>query len=141
MQEFGLQVPAGMRMHLKPVWAWINDLGNRLRVDERVRKSVVFLGVETPNGFIPCGTGFIGLAIHEEFANTVIITADHVIDEIPGDEVSVRINRHDGGASTLKIEKKARLNFSNKAIDLAALPMLVDPTIYDIYTIPLQSSN
>ena len=139
--DFDFQIPAGMRVHLKPVCAWASDPREQLRVDERVRKSVVFLGVETPNGFIPCGTGLIGLAIYEDLANTVIITADHVIDEIPGDEVSIRINRHAGGASTLKISKTAKINFKDRAIDLAVFPMMVDPTIYDIWTIPLQSSS
>jgi hypothetical protein len=135
-----LSIPDGMRVHLKPVWAWINDLGEHLRVDEKVRKSVVFLGVETANGFIPCGTGLIGLAIYEDMGNTVIITADHVVDEIPGDEISIRINRSAGGASSIKIAKTARIEFENRAIDLAVFPVMIDPTIYDIYAVPLQTA-
>ncbi len=63
-----------------------------MRVDERVRKSVAFIGAENERGFTPYGTALIGLVTFEEFGNTVIITAHHVVEDVPGDTVSVRLN-------------------------------------------------
>jgi hypothetical protein len=96
----------------------------------------VFLGAETAHGFMPYGTAFLGLAIYEDMANVVAITAGHVVDAIPGDEVLIRVNRHDGTAKTVGVKKKHKIAFNDDPIDLAVLPCSLDPTIYDIYAFP-----
>src|SRR5947209_14220835 len=77
----------------------------RFRVDERVRKSVVFIGAENERGFTPYGTALIGLVTFEDFGNTV-------------NTVSVRLNRKDGSADTRKLQKSWLITFKDRAIDL-----------------------
>src|SRR5436309_3982902 len=107
----------------------------RLRVDERVRKSVVFIGAENERGFTPYGTALIGLVTFEDFGNTVIITAHHVVEDIPGNRVSVRLNRKDGSADTRKLQKSWLITFKDRAIDLCVFPISIDPSIYDFFAI------
>ena len=117
-----------------------------MRVDERVRKSVVFVGAETSNGFIPHGTGLIGLVVFkdddgEEYGNTIVITAHHVVDEILGDSVSIRINKHGGSADTLEVQKSWGITFRERALDLCIFPLHFDPTIYDFFAISMSSES
>jgi hypothetical protein len=119
------------------VWEWLEA---RLRVDERVRMTVVFIGAENERGFSPYGTAVVGLVAFEDLANSVLVTAQHVLEDIPGDYVSVRINRRDGGADIRKIKKSGAVTFTERAIDLAVLPETIDPTIYDVWAVPLSSS-
>jgi hypothetical protein len=100
----------------------------------------VFVGVETSNGFSPYGTGLLGIVAYGEFGNTVLITARHIMDTIPGDFLSIRINRVDGGAGTAKFNKSTAITFKDKALDLAVIPVGFDYTSYDAYAIPLQSA-
>lgn len=134
---FEPQIPVDLRGFPKPLctWAWAED---HLRVEDKVRKSVVFIGAETEHGFMPYGTGLLGIAISEDMGNSVVITAAHVVDSIPGDEVSIRINRIEGRAGTLKVKKQLKISFKDKAVDLVVLLVTIDPTIYDIYVIPLR---
>jgi hypothetical protein len=121
------------------VWEWMEV---RLRVDEKVRQSVVFVGVNGPAGFIPCGTGLLGLAIYEDMGNPVLITAKHVVDEIKGDSFAVRINRRDGGAECKTVQKAATIAFDNKGIDLAIFPFqLGNAAEYDAHFVPLKSES
>src|ERR1700730_2622006 len=120
------------------VWEWLEA---RVRVGERVRKSVVFIGAENERGFNPYGTALIGLVVYEDFANTVIITAHHVVEDIPGETISVRTNRKDGSSDARKVPKKSLIRFEDRAIDLCVFPLYLDPTIYDFFAISLQSAE
>ena len=111
-----------------------------MRVDEKVRKSVVFIGVETERGFSPYGTALLELIIYEDMGNPVAVTARHVLDSIPGEFASIRVNRRDGSAATIKVAKGQSITFKDKAIDLAVLPISLNSVEYDTYLIPLQSS-
>jgi hypothetical protein len=112
----------------------------RMRVDEKVRKSVVFIGTENSRGFLPYGTALLGLASYEDMGNTVVITAQHVLDSIPGDVASIRVNRNDGSSEVLRIPKRVAITFKDRAIDLAVLPLGLDPSIYEIFLIHLRSA-
>lgn len=139
MQE--LSVPADLEVYPLPlhVWEWLE---NHVRVDERVRKSVAFIGTENERGFVPYGTALIGLVTFEkDFGNTVIVTAHHVVEQIPGNFVSVRLNRKDGSSDTRKIDKRGIIAFNERAIDLCVLPIHIDPSIYDFYAIHISSAD
>jgi hypothetical protein len=121
----------------KYVWEW---MGARMRVDEKVRQSVVFIGVNGSAGFIPLGTGLLGLAMCEDMGNCILITAKHVVDSIHGDAFAVRINRRDGGTECKTVHKAATIAFDNKGLDLAIFPFsLGNPTEYEASMIPLTS--
>jgi hypothetical protein len=132
-------IPPDLRSYPMPAYLW-EMLEDRMRVDARVRQTVVFIGAENERGFMPYGTAVIGFASYEDMGNTVLITAQHVIEDIPGDYVSVRVNRKDGGADTRKIKKSGAVTFTDRAIDLAVLPESLDPTIHEIWAVPLSSS-
>jgi hypothetical protein len=133
-------VPADLRVYPFPLYVW-QWLEKRLRVDERVRKSVAFIGAENERGFNPYGTALIGLVTYEDFANTVIITAHHVAEDIPGSTISVRLNRKDGSSETRKVEKDGLITFKERAIDLCVFPLHIDPSIYDFFAIHLSSAD
>jgi hypothetical protein len=140
-----LQIPADLRVHLSPAYMW-EMLEARMRVDERVRKSVVFIGVETDRGFLPYGTALIGLVVFAEdegggYGNTVIVTARHVVDQIPGDTVFLRVNRRDGTSDIRKLPKEWLITFTDRAVDLCVLPTFIDPSIYDIFAINLRAAE
>jgi hypothetical protein len=101
-----------------------------VRVEDRIRKSVVFIGIEGERGFVPLGTGFVCISVYEGLAATVIVTAEHVIQSISGDKVSVRLNRHSSPAEVVKINKTPHIVC--KEIDVAIFAYRIDPTIYDV---------
>ena len=142
MQQVAVEqyiLPSEVRWHPTPVYVW-EALGARMRVEEHIRKSVVFLGHEGERGFSPYGTGLLGLIrFDEDTGNTIIVSADHVIESIPGDEVSIRVNRRDGSSSVTKASKRAKVSFKDKAVDLCIFPITLDPTVYDIHAMPLES--
>lgn len=89
----------------------------KMSVIERILKCVVFLGrVSDPKGFdpqfVPHGTGFLYAIFYEEGSIKdedkwfdYIITCKHVIDEINGDTVWVRLNLKEGGSRNIPIPK------------------------------------
>jgi hypothetical protein len=124
--------------YIVPMSAW-QLLEKLVRVDEKARRSVVFVGVETDSGFIPYGTGFVGLAKYEDMGAPVIITARHVLDSIAQSYFSVRINRKDGTAGTLRLEKSNIILFESKPIDIAVVPAPIDASIFDVFAIHIDS--
>jgi hypothetical protein len=134
-------IPPEFAIHVGPLpaWEWIE---RTMRVEEKVLKSVVFVGNETPRGFIPNGTAVIGLVeLDPNMGNTVLITAAHVLKQIPGETFSIRVNRRDGSAEVRRINKKSAITFKDKAIDLAVVPDSLDPSIYDIAPFQVNSEN
>jgi hypothetical protein len=101
-----------------------------VRVEDRIRKSVVFIGIENERGFVPLGTGFVCLSVYEDMAATVIVTAEHVVKSISGDKVAIRLNQHSGPADVIKINKSPHIVC--REIDVAIFPHRIDPTIYDV---------
>ena len=99
------------------------------------------MGTETERGFVPCGTGFIGIAIYEDVAAPMIITARHVIDMIRGDQFSIRLNRKDGSSECRRLSKENMIVFENRAIDLAVIPAPIDHSIYDVFAIHIDSEK
>jgi hypothetical protein len=90
------------------------------------------------NGFVPEGTGFICLARYEDMSSPVVVTAAHVFNAIPRNQLAIRVNRKSGGAESLKIKEDCQvIGFKNLAIDLVAFPAALDPTVYDVAGTPL----
>lgn len=101
-------------------------------MNDSILKGVGFLGFETVRGFIPIGTAFLGAIFDGDLAHVVAITARHVIDQVSGETFSIRINRKDGTAAVIKIEKKFVATYADRAIDLSFFPLSLDPTIYEV---------
>jgi hypothetical protein len=117
---------------MTPAYVW-EAVEKDMRVEETMRKSVIFIGVETEAGFYPTGTCLVVLAYVEgKMAMPMAVTARHLFDAIPGDYVSIRMNRKVGGADTIKMEKKYHATFQDKSIDLVLFNCHIDPTIYDV---------
>jgi hypothetical protein len=119
-------------------------LEHGLRVDDKVLKAVVFIGREADGGFTPYGTALIGLIKCEDFSNTVIVTARHVVDNIKrhnterGGSLVVRVNRKDGSSEPVKLKSEI---IENRVADLCIFLQRLDPTIYDIWAYHLDSSE
>lgn len=114
-----------------------------MRVDEKIRQSVVFVGIKGEDGFLPYGTGLVGFAMYEDMGIINLVTAKHVVDDVVGEKIWVRLNKKDGTTKCKAINKSSAITFSNKAIDLAVFPLmgLHDIVEYDIYAIPLSAKS
>jgi hypothetical protein len=131
-----LHIPDEFRVYPLPFYV-LERLEARLRVDQRAYKSVVFIGVENERGFTPYGTAEVGAARYEDQAFILLITALHVVKAIPGDYVTVRANRFDGSATCVKVHKAGILRIEEPPLDIAIIPISLDPTIYDYFVVKL----
>ena len=109
------------------------------RVDANFQKCVVFVGAETAGQFIPHGTGFVGGVKFEGFDFFFVVTASHVLDDMNVDEpeFSIRMNRRDGGASTVRLKKSHAVRHQRLENDIALVPIMFDPTVYDFKAIEI----
>ncbi len=92
-----------------------------MRVDERIRKCVGFVGIEANNEFYPAGTGFlVGFPYGPNLHFSFLVTADHVLDGLP-ENFALRLNRREGfAASTMLSKSMATRDIVN---DVAIFPM------------------
>jgi hypothetical protein len=113
----------------------------RLRVEEKIRQSVIFVGFKGEHGFLPYGTGLLGIAMYEDMGIVNLVTAKHVVDDVVGEKIWVRLNRRDGTTETKALTKSSAISFKNKAVDLAVFPLIGSGDVleYDIYPITLAS--
>lgn len=118
-----------------------------LRISSEVLKTVVFIGTEAGGMFVPLGTAILTsyrLPEDDLLAGVVgssappggwgfpfLVTATHVLDQISGDTVAVRMNRLDGRSSVVTIKKKERFEHINKANDIVAIPFGFATDIFD----------
>jgi hypothetical protein len=114
-----------------PWFAW-GPMEAGVRIDDLVQKTVVFIG-SSPNGiFVPAGTGFVTVSLYSEtVAWQSVITARHVIESVPSDIVTIRLNMLVGGACTVKTKKDEWVFHPNQAIDLAACPTYLAKDYFD----------
>lgn len=108
-----------------------------MRLEPNLLKCVVFIGHETPAGFVPCGTGFIIQHIYDSVSFHFLATAAHVIRDFAGDTFSVRINRMDGRSECIKVKKGSELKHPDAAADLAVfgIPVAITPDVHDITSV------
>lgn len=112
-----------------------------MRVDANLMKSVVFIGIETERGgFVPIGTGFVvTYEPDNDFQFTFVATAAHVIENLSDaarERVAVRVNRHSGGAMTLRPDLKRAFTHEKSANDVMLIALRFDPTVHDVRAIP-----
>lgn len=94
-------------LELTAIGLWLWDRRScTMRVHDDVPGCIVFLGLTNERGqFIPYGTGFCVLIAERTLGYPYVVTALHVIDQIPGDVVSMRIKHHNEGFRSLAVEK------------------------------------
>lgn len=134
-----LHIPDEFRVYPCPLYV-LERLEARLRVDQRAYKSVVFIGAENERGFTPYGTAVVGAAQYQDQAFILLVTALHVVKMIPGDYVTVRANRFDGSATCIKVHKAGVLKIEEPPLDIAMIPISLDPTIYDYFVVKLSKA-
>jgi hypothetical protein len=101
-----------------------------LRFPADFLKATVFVGIETNGRFIPTGTGFLIGIDYRNYKWIFLATADHVVKDIRGDYIWVRMNRNGGGCSTVAIEKKKQFPQLDVANDIAMFGMLYDTNLF-----------
>jgi hypothetical protein len=131
-----LQASCRFRWLPIPLYLWERE-DAALRVDQKVKKCVVFLGAEDRGRFVPYGSGFVGIVKYGPFGFEFVVTAKHVVDDIPGPDVVIRLNKWDGKADTFKLSKHPHFFFQDRAIDVALLPVNLDPAVHDYFCVPL----
>lgn len=119
------------------------------KIPDQVKQTVTFIFVKISQGggFQANGTGFFVSVPDKARPDRVfgyLVTARHVLQDPNGEylkEVFVRLNKKSGGSDLLQVplvgEKLVNIyTHSDSTVDIAVLPMLPDPTKYDIKTIP-----
>lgn len=96
-----------------------------MRIHERILKSVVFVGNAPHETFVPHGTGFLTFVGEREKAFQQIVTAKHVLEDIPGPEVHIRLNRLDGYAEVIATELSEWTAHPDSGVDLAVCPVAI----------------
>jgi hypothetical protein len=111
-----------------------------VRVDSHIPKTVVFVGLEVGNRFQPRGTGFIGQFVHkDDYHFPFLVTADHVLNLVPGDYVWMRMNRRDGSCSTVKLSKADAKRAYKE--DIAIFPLKFDPAAFEWRSLSLSRAD
>src|SRR5690349_8317081 len=79
-----------------------------MRLEPWLLETVIYVGHETPIGqFVPYGSGFLCTWLFDKYRANLIVTAAHVIDDVPGDTISYRLNRKDSGTKVISVPKSA----------------------------------
>ena len=110
-----------------------------MRVDDLLRKTVVFVGVEAHGRFTPNGTGFICNVPFGDVSFYFVATAAHVVHP-RWDHIAIRLNRKDGGCSTVRLQNGG-LRHPDPALDVALLPISITGDIFDFVTVPIDRAH
>jgi hypothetical protein len=132
-----VEVAATVFPPLRPAYA-LRSAEGVMQVDELLRKTVVFVGIENNGVFVPHGTGFFCRYEREGIGTTFVATAAHVFDGIAGNNVYFRVNRMGGGCSTISAPKdRAVFRPKNASDDVVMFGVRVDPATFDYLTLTL----
>jgi hypothetical protein len=108
-----------------------------LRVDDRIRKAIVFIGRVVDGSFVPYGTGFVAATMfREEEAWQTVVTAKHVIDEIDSPIVNIRLNSCNGDARVIDTPKERWFHHPDERIDVSVCPTRLFRDQFDIAHLP-----
>jgi hypothetical protein len=108
-----------------------------MRLDDRVRKCVVFVGVPTDRGFEAYGTAFLTATYVEELGFQQLVTAKHVIDSFAGENVYIRVNTVGGSAEILEGKKSGWIPHPDPTVDVAVCPCSLPITKFDCLSLHL----
>lgn len=112
-----------------------------MRVEDRVLKNVVFVGIETNGIFTPLGTGFLVCVAAGDLSSNYLVTADHVVDLISEDAIFVRVNRPVGDRATIRIPKARVRRHSNSKNDIAIFLFPLDRSVTDHVLLPMDRAH
>lgn len=107
-----------------PVCSWfaMEAHWRAMRLNTEVIQSVVFIGWANNGPFVPYGTGFVTVSRYDGQAFQTLVTAKHVIEDIPGDIVFIRVNQRGGGAKLVAAKKESWYPHPSAAVDLMVCP-------------------
>jgi hypothetical protein len=123
-----------------PAYAW-KAIGALMRIDDKILKTTVFVGVESGGKFVPLGTGFFAAIVYRDAVCTYLVTAQHVFDAVAGDYVSVRLNRKGGDSETVRVSKLNAWPHERPENDIVAIPMGISPDVYDQFIVDVSRSE
>jgi len=117
-------------------------LGLFMRVRDDIVDTVVFVGAydEMRERFTPVGTGFLCAHNDRGVSWQYLVTNKHVIEQIGGDRIFVRVNKADGGSEIFWHDKSGIFCHSDNTIDLAAMICNLFKTEHRILYIPLDEA-
>jgi hypothetical protein len=118
----------------RDVWETV-EMG--LRLDDRIRKTVVFVGSARHGRFNAIGTAFVALRFEGSQGFQYLVTCKHVIDMVPGDIVHVRVNRLDGKAQIIETTKDWWTPHPDKRVDLMVCPTRMPIDQFDLMHLDL----
>ena len=108
-----------------------------LRVDDRIRKTIVFIGRVVEGAFHPYGTGFISSTLYSPDEGwQTIVTAKHVIEDIDSDTVNIRLNSHAGDARVIDTPKAMWFSHPDDRFDVSVCPTRLMRDQFDIAHLP-----
>jgi hypothetical protein len=123
---------------------WADRRSGLMRINELVRKSVVFLGILDDTGaFAPYGTGFIVVWRPTPATGTVfpfLVTANHVLEDMVATKrpIVCRLNANEGGAHIAQVEPKNwERHPTNPNCDIAVARFSASFDTFNIRGIPL----
>ena len=114
----------------------LNGLEVEVRIDDVIRKSVVYVGDANGKPFVPHGTGFITVYFVGDSGYQNVVTARHVIDGI-GPDIHLRVNTRGGPARVIPTEGNAWKEHPSGNVDLVTCPTLIPKDQFDIMHIDI----
>ncbi|NGO50402.1 hypothetical protein [Allomesorhizobium camelthorni] len=107
-----------------------------MRINEAIRKTVVFLGIQDNTGaFTPYGTGFVALWPEHDRYYIYLVTAKHVLSDIKrtSRDLIGRLNSKEGKAELGKLPAPDEwfTHPSNSQCDIAVVPFSASPETFD----------
>src|SRR6185312_6613593 len=112
-----------------------------MRLDDSIRKTVLYVGRAKKGPFQAEGTGFITVTFEGPHAFQQLVTAKHVIDGIPGDMVDLRLNRLDGTAQVIETPKEHWIPHPDPNVDLAICPSMIPKDQFDIQFVDVDDTS
>ena len=113
----------------------------QMELAERARLCVVFIGAKDPysGNFVPLGTGFIALKKTGDIQFQHIVTARHVLDQIAGETVYIRVNVKGGSSEVVYCQKTDWYTYpgTEPYLDVAVCPMMLAQHHFDIVHLDL----
>lgn len=118
-----------------------------MRIPHNILNCVCFLGVKFVSGqdagkFMSFGTGFFVGVTQEDWDFLYLVTARHVVEEVERSEskqLEARLNKRDGGFAYMKLPPLDQwILWGDEGVDIAILPLVVDPGIFQYEALPLE---